>query len=125
MISAANFIQHQKLLRLLIAPTAVLAVALASTAQADYQQTLAARGADAFTSEPVTAIAQEDIAEAFASTEVLSAPALSDQEVMSDLHSRMNATDQLQHAAASLAPDATSDEVAESASEKTPVVASR
>jgi len=133
MISPGNFLQRQKLCGLLVAPPAVLAIALAMPVHADYQQTLAARGADAFTSEPIrSAIEPEDIAAAFSSTDVLAAPALSDQEVMIDLHNRMNATDQLHHAAASLAPESSTEvveqapaEVEESAGDQTPVVASR
>ena len=86
--------------------TAALLAATTLGASADYQQTLAARGADAFT-PPSTQIAinQEEIENAFSEESVSANPALSDQEVMVDLHSRMRAESQLDYATANLAPE--------------------
>jgi len=83
----------------------VLALALSSSlAHADYQQTLAAQGADAFTAPEVeTHIDEEALANTFATDMVEVNPALSDQEVMLDLQARIAAEQRLEAAAAAAA----------------------
>lgn len=102
---------------------------IASSASADYPQTLAAQGADAFApANTVVSIDQQDIAEAFSSTALLAKPALSDQEVMVDLHTRINSADHLLLAAANLDPLAVTDATtptADAATEQEPAIASR
>ncbi len=94
------------LVSVLIAPTSV---------SADYQQTLAARGADAFAQPPITIdIDNKALAATFANNIVEANPALSDQEVMIDLQARMLAEQRLAEAAANLEPVAPA---AESANE--------
>lgn len=84
-----------------------IAVALSTTAGAlaDYQQTLAALGADAYAA-PITSVEidNQSLAETFAENIVEANPALSDQEVMVDLHARMMAEQRLEIAAAALDP---------------------
>lgn len=85
-----------------------LAIALSATTgvSADYQQTLAARGADAYAQPPITIdIDNQALAETFSNNIVEANPALSDQEVMIDLQARMRAEQRLEHAAANLDPD--------------------
>lgn len=99
---------------LLVSTVAILTTGLANSAAADYQQTLAARGADAFTpTSAIIAIEQDDLQETFANSSLLAGPALSDQEVMVDLQQRMNANNHLEQAAANLAPEAVAEVVAE------------
>ena len=78
-----------------------------SQAVADYQQTLAAKGADAFTPpSALISIKQEDIQQVFLKDAEVGNRAISDQDIMIDLYARMSAENQLAKAAESLEPSA-------------------
>jgi len=93
----------------------MFALALGTTnTNADYQQTLAAQGADAYTAPEVdVTIDNKALAETFQNNIVEVNPALSDQEVMIDLHARMLAEQRLEAAAAALDPTSVSAVIAE------------
>ncbi len=87
------------------AAAAALIVGLTSGAFADYQHTLAARGADAFAPpSPVNTIELEDMDRAFSRESLITNPALSDQEVMIELQARIRAKNNLEMAALNLDP---------------------
>lgn len=105
-----------------LSPTIAVAITLAgvliapTSVSADYQQTLAARGADAFEQAPITIdIDNEALAETFATNIIEANPALSDQEVMIDLQARMLAEQRLTQAAANLEPATADSQDADSA----------
>ena len=76
-------------------------------AAADYQQTLAAKGADAFTPpSSLNSIEQGDIQKVFLMDAESGNRAISDQDIMIDLHARMRAENQLDKAAENLEPSA-------------------
>ena len=85
-----------------------------SQTAADYQQTLAAKGADAFTPpSALISIEQDDIQQVFLMDAEVGNQAISDQDIMIDLHARMSAENQLDKAAESLEPSAVNKEPSE------------
>jgi len=86
-------------------PVAFALAFCTNAANADYQQTLAAQGADAFTAPEVeTNIDKDAVANTFTSDMVEVNPAMTDQEVMMDLQARIRAEQRLEAAAAALDP---------------------
>ena len=74
---------------------------------ADYQQTLAAKGADAFTPpSSLISIEQDDIQQVFSMDAETGNQAISDQDIMIELHARMSSESQLEKAAENLEPSA-------------------